>query len=379
MAKQIIIFLGGNYNSDLQRVEQVLPKYLSQSYQTYCFEYPQFRKLFKILLGIIPLTEKISPNLYIYHSFGLFPGGRNIAIFNKINHWLNFKLFNILFKKNEKSTNFISFTPETAYLKNKIKSKHIIYYAIDDYIALPFWKNYLAKKQFKTLEKKFVKYSQKIITVSTSLCLRYKKLHPDVFYFPTPFDSKEFENTNYSVPSDLAKLKKPIIGFIGAFYDWRINLKLLLKTFSILKNYSFVAIGSLKIKNKFYLQKLQSLSNFYYLGHKENYEVGNYIQNFKVCLIPYKTNTYGQYAYPVKINEYLNFGKPIVSTNLPAIEELGKNNLIYWALNNQDFIKKIKSAVNENKNNQIIKKRKIYALNHSWKRQLKNLIKIIEK
>jgi hypothetical protein len=38
-----------------------------------------------------------------------------------------------------------------------------------------------------------------------------------------------------------------------------------------------------------------------------------------VCLLPYKANDYTKYIYPLKLNEYLAGGKPIVGTAIRSL------------------------------------------------------------
>ena len=166
MHKQIIIFLGSNYKSDLVRIEQLLPYYLSTKYKVFCFEFPQFRKIFRIISGFVPLVEKISPNLTVFHSIGFFPWVRNFAILNRINHLINFKLFKVLTGKKINKSTIISFTPETYYLSTEqIQPKQIIYYVYDNYASLPFWKNPGASLQLKKPDKKFIKLKFKKVNL----------------------------------------------------------------------------------------------------------------------------------------------------------------------------------------------------------------------
>ena len=378
MSKRIIIFLGCNYKSDLDRIEQKLPVYLSKNNRVLCFEYPQFRKIFKILFGILPVSEKISENLQVFHSFGLFPFGRRISIINKINHIISYKIFKYLRDKKTKKNTVITFTPEYAYLSGKRNSNSkVIYYIIDNYTSLPFWKSRLAKKQFKQLEKKIIRQSNQIITASRPLFQKYVKKHPSVHCFPTPYDAKDFVNKSGSAPSDIINLKKPVIGFSGSFYDWKINLKLLFRAFHYFNECSFVFLGSFRIDSKKYLKKLKEINNFHYLGNKNISLLQDYIDSFDVCIIPYKTDTFGRYAYPVKINEYLNFGKPVVATLLPALKDIAQKNFIYMAENGSSFINQIKKALKETKNNPLVNRRIKYAFLHSWEKQIDNLTKLI--
>ena len=142
--------------------------------------------------------------------------------------------------------------------------------------------------------------------------------------------------------------------------------------------FSFVVIGKLSIKSNELYAKLKKSLNFNYLGFKKSSYLAAYLENFALCLIPYSTQSYGQSAFPVKINEYLFLGKPVVTTNLPALEDLNKENLIYLSKDDNQFLNNIKKAVHEGKNEEFTKKRVEYAMKNSWQEKLPVLIKIIE-
>lgn len=371
--------MGGKFYNDLVRIEQDLPLQLSRSGKTFCFEYPQFRKILDIILFKIPLFEKVTSNLYIYHSIG-FPFGRSIPTINRLNHFINYLVFNSklnkLITKNYK-LKIISFTPEIIYIFPLIKKTDLIYYyIIDNYISLPFWKNKFQRNQFCKLEHDLTSLNVKIITASLPLYSKYKKLYTKVIYFPTPSDFGKFKLAISSrrIPKDLFKIKRPIVGFIGSMDDWRLDMNLLIKALKFYPKYNFVFIGTYNIKNDKYKKIIKSFNNFYFLGFKRNKVLFRYINNFDVCIIPYKINDFGHYAYPAKINEYLISGKPIVTTALPAIEKLFSNKIIYWSKNSNLFINNIQEALRSKNNLRLIKKRKVYGVKSSWKNNIYKLL-----
>lgn len=378
------IFLGSNFKGKILRIEQYLPFYLSINNEVICFEYPQFLKLSSILLGKIPLMEKVSPNLLVFHSFGLLPFGRTFSLINYLNHLVNCFLFKLIMgNKIKKPTIIISFTPEIIYILSQLDLKRkIYYYVLDEYTSLPCWKNPLQKNQLLALEKKMLKVANKVIAISSVLYEKYKKSHPHVVYFPTPAELSIYldylSKKDKTIPYDLINVPRPAVGFMGALFDWRINMELVLKTLRVYSNISFVFIGELEIKDKKKREAIFGQKNFYYLGLKKFKELPQYLSLFDVCIIPYEVNSYGKAAYPVKVNEYLAMGKPVVTTALPALKYLKDKNLIYWARDGNEFIKLIKIALAEKKNPEVIKKRIEEAKKNSWEERIKEFISIIE-
>lgn len=379
--KSVIIFQGASNLHENWWVENQLPRNLSYYTKVVCFEYPQFSKLFKLILQKIPLIENKKKNLIIFHSFGLFPFGRIFIPINYINHIFNFFLFLFLIVIKTDYTNVITFTPELSFVLLFISNVPIIYYVSDDYTTLPSWKNFIQKTQFLILEKILLKEVQKVMVTSNALYQKYSKFHKQVFNFPIPADIRPYLQLNRDksiTPHDFKNIPHPVAGFIGSFYEWKIDTGLVEKILKEYKGVSFVFIGILEIKNTSLLQRLTNASNFYHIESKAIYELPLYVTNFDICLIPYKTDRYGQSAYPVKIMEYLALGKPVISTALPSVKRLGDRGLMYWSKNDRGFLKNIQSALNEKHDPNLIKRRILEAKQNDWNIRIKEFIKHIE-
>lgn len=379
-----LIFLGTNYNSPILQIEQYLPLYLSRHASVVCFEYPQFNHLIKIITGEIPLIEKKGRNLIIFHSFGLLPFGRTIIFINFVNHLISFIILRLLFIKNTSRFNIITFTPEVAFLKTILKNRHIFYYILDNYLSLPWWNNSFSRIQLNILEYLLFKYIRKIFVVTDTLKDKYSKRNLEVNCFPTPANIQLFitnfqryKNSSLNLKR-LTSIKKPIVGFIGTIAEWKMDLKLLELIANKFTSASFVLLGLMSIKDKSIRKTLLSKLNIFYVGHKPLEDIPTYISDFNVCIIPYLTNDYGQYAYPVKIMEYLSLGKPVVTTALPSIKYLDEQGLIYWSKSSNDFIKNLKLALEEKNSQKLIRKRVSEAKKNDWSVRIKEFIRILE-
>lgn len=376
-----LIFLGGNYDKQILSTEQYLSIYLSKFTPVICFEYPRFSSLLNVVFKKVSLIEFVSKNLIIYHSFGILPLGRKIFPINFFNHLLNCLLLKFLLKNYLDDTTIISFTPEYSLVNWLLKSKNVIYHILDNYTSLPWWSGIFEKVQFYMLERRMVKIADKIIVVSNTLYGKYKKLNQNSFLFPTPINLKYLEyrkNKKNIILKDIVDLPKPIIGFIGTLNDWKINIHLLKEAVTKYPSYSFVFVGTINSRSKKLRKLLNSMPNCYYLGYKALNLLPFYMSNFNTCIIPYRNNSYGEYAYPIKIMEYLAFGKPAVTTALPSIKYLANKKLIYWAKNEEEFIKYIDSALHEGRNKKLVQERIDESKKNDWNIKIKEYLNIIE-
>jgi hypothetical protein len=83
-----------------------------------------------------------------------------------------------------------------------------------------------------------------------------------------------------------------------------------------------------------------------------------------VTLIPYLCNELNQGAYPLKLNEYLAMGKPVVSTNFSPDMQAFKN-VVYVADDYEDFLNSIELAILEN-SEELQSKRIEIATHNTW-------------
>jgi glycosyltransferase involved in cell wall biosynthesis len=49
--------------------------------------------------------------------------------------------------------------------------------------------------------------------------------------------------------------------------------------------------------------------------------MSHYAQHFDVCIMPYVLNDYTNYIYPLKLNEYLASGRPVVASPTRLLKE----------------------------------------------------------
>lgn len=365
----LLVLIGGTFQEELPRIEETVCRQLSDNFEVTGVEYPRFKNLFDLLTGRYSLVERINHHLKIIHSVGL-PSARRHLWLNRLNHAFNRLILPPEIKNSLDQAILLSFTPEAVFWPEILgKAAGIIYFVVDDYPSLPAWKHPSSQKLFRHLENRFLKKASLVITSSRPLYERYRKLHDKVVHFPTPINFPTGKKTLCAVPEDLARLKPPYVGFAGGLYDWRTDPEFLTSLLKAYPQYSFIFIGQAQTK--------LPLPNFHYLGYKKNHELNSYLANFSAGLIPYKTDTYGQYAYPVKVNEYFRFGLPVVSTCLPALKNQADRRLLYWSKTERDFILNIEKAVTEK--NQPLKLARIKeALSQSWQVQKKYLVKLLK-
>jgi glycosyltransferase involved in cell wall biosynthesis len=109
----------------------------------------------------------------------------------------------------------------------------------------------------------------------------------------------------------------PVVGYVGGVHR-HVDVDLLSDIANRRPDWSLVLLGPLQRS----CDALLCLPNVQYLGVKDHRELASYIAGFDVGIVPYLRNPQTETVSPAKIGEYLATGKPVVSTDIPAVREL---------------------------------------------------------
>lgn len=122
-------------------------------------------------------------------------------------------------------------------------------------------------------------------------------------------------------PVDIFKepLGRRVIGYYGAIAEW-FDVELMAQVAQTFPECAVVLIGADTIGAQ---KKLAGCKNVSFLGEIPYKELPRYAHAFDVCLLPFKVIPLTLATNPVKVYEYLSMGKPVVSTGLPEVREMG--------------------------------------------------------
>lgn len=252
----------------------------------------------------------------------------------------------------------LDFVPQIKTLH--AKNIKIAFDFVDDILSFPEY----AFTHYKQQQSQLITSSSVVFATSSILCNKVAIENPKCFYLPNAMDFDHF-NAAATGPVhliELANVKHPVIGFIGAFLEW-VDDGLVLKLAQTHPEYSILIVGPVDIvKDKF-----AKYPNIIMVGTKPYHTLPSYLSNIDVCIIPFKINNITLAANPIKMYEYLAAGKPVVSTALPEVIR-NASEVVYIGKDNDDFIKKVELAVKESneKDSILIKNREEFAKKNSW-------------
>ncbi|WP_155907315.1 glycosyltransferase [Lunatimonas lonarensis] len=269
--------------------------------------------------ALLPLT-RYSSNLYgltprLMLPINWLPPGAIYRFFSRIND----RILVASIKKALKSLDieefifFNSFNPlYLTKLPNGFSPRLFIYQSRDNIRALePYLRKHGAQAEVEA-----IRNADFTIVTSRQLQSDLAELSGKaVNYLPNAADFDTFKQSyleEIPVPSDLQGIPKPIIGYTGNICH-RSDYDLLNHICQQHPDKSVVMVGP---RNHWASTQidLDAIPNLYFLGPKPIEKLPEYLAHFDVLILPFLLNEVTKSIYPLKINEYLASGKPVVAT-----------------------------------------------------------------
>jgi teichuronic acid biosynthesis glycosyltransferase TuaH len=207
-----------------------------------------------------------------------------------------------------------------------------IYHTVDDISHSKY-----IHKHGPRLETQAIRDADMTFTTSIELKRLKASLTDNIYYLPNAADVSMFKdslNGRYVVPSEIVNVIRPIVCYTGHLDD-RLDYNLLKYVFKAHPDKVFLMIGPSSMSKALY-DELAAFENVIFTGKKDISELPRYLHFVKSTIIPFKCNTLTRSIYPLKVNEYLAAGKPVVST--PFSEDIMSfEGTIEIAENYEDF------------------------------------------
>ena len=324
--------------------------------------------------------RKIKDNLwvvdstFIAYSFNFIKNKQIFDFFNKLN---NKKIARTILDATKRLgfEDFIHLIDtdiyRSLYLKEMINPAVSIYYCRDYVIGQPYWIPNGAR-----LEPLIAAKADIVLTNSTQFLQRFKQYNKNSHVIETGVNLELYDaKKTWNVPEDIASIPRPIIGYIGTLLESRIDTQLLIEVANMCPNYSFVFVGP-EIEG-FEKTPLHSLKNTYFLGAKQVNQLPSYIQSFDVCINPQILNPITDGNYPLKIDEYLAIGKPVVATSTHTMRDIFSAYSFLFT-DAKSFVVCIKNALSEVGDEHRKNEKIAFAHTHSWGHSVKKIYNAID-
>ncbi len=254
-----------------------------------------------------------------------------------------------------------------------IKPIRSVYQSMDDISQVAY-----SNRHGTRLEQKIVSNFDYTLCTSKELTRLMSRFSPNAHFHPNAADTSIFNkavNEKLPRPEELKNINTKIIGFTGSI-EYRTDFELLKKIAMHHQDKTMVLVGPIQT-NEHKEIGLDKLPNVVFTGPKHITELPSYLQYFDCAIIPFRKNTLTKSIYPLKINEYLAAGKPVIATDFSE-DILSFNKVAYVVGSHEEFIAAIDKAITEN-NPEKVKARMQVAEENTWTARVRQFWEIIEK
>ncbi|MDP5171531.1 MAG: glycosyltransferase [Bacteroidia bacterium] len=238
------------------------------------------------------------------------------------------------------------------YLKGKLDLSAEYYYCYDQ-IGAAKWTN----RHGPRLEDKYLSMVDGVITSSAPLLAEKQGNLPGIV-IKNGVNLSIFEQAFRSEPR---RTGAPVLGYLGSIDD-RLDLDMLLAMLNNWPGARLLLVG--RIMEEEIRERLVAHPQVEITGGLQPDELPAWVEKMDVGLIPFVKNEFTRFIYPLKINEYLAAGLPVVSTGFSDLSDFSE--VIYEADESVSFQVACKLAFQEDSHTSRLA-RQAFAKSHDWK------------
>jgi teichuronic acid biosynthesis glycosyltransferase TuaH len=373
----IVCFSLSRWDAPISSPAASLARELSKNNRVFYIEHPYSYKDY--------LKERKSKNEYtddnvrvvtppLVYPINFLSEGRMYNTLSAINNAILLKTLRKLLKRHHINEYiFINFF-DPFFLRSlpaDIKPVRYVYQCMDDLSQVPYTKRHGVR-----LEEQVVKLADAVLCTSRELTKMKSAISSNVHFHPNAADVELFKKAATSElnrPADMKDGDQKVVGFTGSV-EYRTDFELLYKAAKAHHDKIFFFVGPV-YGDAHVRSGLAGLPNVTFAGPRPLHSLPAYVQHFDCCIIPYKVNALTASIYPLKINEYLAAGKPVVSTNFSE-DIFSFRYYAYVADTHEEFISFIDKSIEENTINKKVARMEVASAN-SWEKRVEEFWNII--
>ena len=240
-----------------------------------------------------------------------------------------------------------------------------IYYCFDE-ITAASW----ISRHGSRYETQYLQQVDAVITTSEALRRSISILQPNAYCVKNGVNFDLFNLARQM--ADTQPPANPIVGYLGTA-DNRINLPLVEHCVRTMPDVSFQFVGD--VNEPVLKQRLSAYPNVEFIPPHPPAELPALLANMKAAMIPFVCNAHTYTIYPLKINEYLAAGLPVVSTPFSILDDF--DGVVELADSPDDFASALRRALSDD-SPQRLSERVSMARGNSWQKRAEEFEAVID-
>ena len=228
-----------------------------------------------------------------------------------------------------------------------------IYYCFDE-ITLSPWMNQHGGRY----EQQYLPHVDAVVTTSETLRQAKSILQPNAYCVKNGVNFDLFNHARDFIAGQLPT--RPVVGYLGTADD-RVDLPLVEYCARTMPDVDFLFVGS--VNGPAITQRLAAYPNVRFEPSRAVDRLPPLLAQMNVAMIPFVCNPHTYTIYPLKINEYLAAGLPVVSTPFSLLDDF--SGIIHLADSPVAFAAALRLALADNKPERVAQ-RVAMARANSW-------------
>jgi len=254
-------------------------------------------------------------------------------------------------------------------LKKFLAPALYVYYCRDYLRGQSYW-----KKHCDVLEPELIRKADLAVANSMYLADYCAEHNKESYYIGQGCNLELFNPADaHPVPAEMKDLSGPVVGYVGAVIADRLDAAIIRTIAQANPAWNVVLVGP--EDEAFRTSDLHQMPNVHFTGRKPMEELAHFVKCFDVCINPQLINPLTVGNYPLKVDEYLAMGKPVVATRTKAMQLF--EDYTYLAGGPQDYPALIEKALAED-SPALHEKRMAFAATHTWENSVGELKRLIE-
>ena len=253
-----------------------------------------------------------------------------------------------------------------------------VYDCVDEYAEFPLYR--ASPSWLLHREEGLCRGADLVFTTSERLFEAKRSYNPDNTYLVHNVgDTAHFraaDDARTAVPEEIARLAKPVVGFIGAVSPYKLNLEWIAHLARAKPAWSIALVGPVGVgEDHASVAAISGIPNVHLFGHRPYASLPGYLKGFDVAVIPYVRSSYTESCFPIKFFEFLASGRPVVISDLPALEAYF--DVVDVARTASEFVERCVRAVEDPRAGKA--RRMALAMENDWSSRIAKLMEQIER
>ena len=240
-----------------------------------------------------------------------------------------------------------------------------IYYCFDEITLSPWMSRHGGR-----FEREYLPRVDAVVTTSETLRRAKEPLQPNAYCVKNGVNFDLFNHARQLIPNQPPA--RPVVGYLGTADD-RIDLPLVEHCVKTMPNVDFVFVG--RVNEPAITRQLTAYPNVRFEPSRPVNELPPLLAQMSAAMIPFVCNPHTYTIYPLKINEYLAAGLPVVATPFSLLDDF--SGIIALAESPVAFATALRTALADTSAERVAQ-RIAMARGNSWARRSEEFDRIIQ-